>query len=66
MEYSRIDKQGFHPEARSQGRMARLYGRPFSESKKWYQFPGWMRESWEAGWREVDEDPEAPKAELEQ
>lgn len=60
------DKDGFHPEARSQGRMARLYGNPLSDRNKWYPYPGWMRESWEVGWREVDEDPTAPKADLEQ
>ncbi|HBC94357.1 MAG TPA: hypothetical protein DCZ10_16025 [Pelotomaculum sp.] len=54
------DKDGFHPEARSEGRMARLNGKPLNIN--W--FTGWLGESFEAGWREVDEDPEAPKADL--
>jgi hypothetical protein len=55
------DKDGYHREVRSEGREARLFGRPLSIN---WNPPGWLHDSFEAGWREVDEDPDAPKAEI--
>jgi DNA (cytosine-5)-methyltransferase 1 len=57
------DKDGYHIEVRRQGREARLLGRPLSIN--WHP-PGWLHDSFEAGWREIDEDPDAPKADIEQ
>ena len=54
------DSEGYHKEARSQGRFARLIGKPLSIN--WFE--GWLKESFEKGWKEVDQDPEAPKQEI--
>lgn len=48
----------WHPEAESQGREARMMGRPLSANP---HPDGWMEKSWRAGWADVDQDPDAPK-----
>lgn len=52
-----------HPEAQSEGRLARLDGH--SKSANPYEAGSRLRRSWNAGWEEVDRDPQAPKAEIE-
>lgn len=55
------EKEKWHPEAKSQGVWARLIGHPLSSN---FYPTGWLHDSFEAGWREVDNDPDAPKREL--
>lgn len=52
----------WHPEAESEGRLARLDGHLKSENP--YEDGTWLRRSWNAGWDEVDRDSKAPKAEI--
>ena len=59
--FSSAEDLEFHTEAESQGREARLHGRPMSENP---HPAGWMHKSWRAGWADADQDPEAPKRDI--
>lgn len=54
-------KNKWHPEALSQGRLARLDGRTLDTNP----FPkGWLWDSFVAGWWEIHNDQNAPKTEI--
>jgi hypothetical protein len=49
----------WHPEAESQGRLARLDGHPIGGNP--FEPGSWLWLSWNGGWADADTDPAAPK-----
>lgn len=60
--FSSKEEVRYHPEAESQGRLARLDGWRLGENPFLHQ--SWLWKSWNAGWADADQDTLAPKGEI--